>query len=140
MHKIMRAKRVTKLWKILLMEADLNFGNKRTYGVRMLDNDHTYGLMSEEISIKRNHTVDDDTLSRVIFFDIIHQSRLPAGMGSVNTASFYDRVAHATTLVVFQVFVCKGEDVCIDAESYFRYEILPVYGIWRLNQLSGQHY
>lgn len=42
-------KLVSKMWVILLMEADFNASNKEVYGVRMLDNARKYKLMPEEI-------------------------------------------------------------------------------------------
>lgn len=102
-------KLLNKLRAILLMEVetDFNFGNKQTYGIQMLDNARKYGLMADEIFSERNRMADDGTLSRVLFFDLIRQTRKPAGMSSVDAANCYDRIAHAIASLTFQAFGVK---------------------------------
>jgi hypothetical protein len=48
--------------------------------------------------------VDNGTLTKVIAYDIIRQSCRPAGIALVDAANFYDRIAHAIALLVFQAF------------------------------------
>ncbi len=66
---------ITKLRSILLMEADFNATNKIIYGQRMLHQAQKYKLVSEEIYSKRNRLADDGTLAKVLFFDIVRQTR-----------------------------------------------------------------
>jgi hypothetical protein len=54
LQKIFGCSLITKLWSILLMEADLNATNKIEYGVRMLANVRKYQLMPDEIYSKCN--------------------------------------------------------------------------------------
>ena len=47
---------------------------------------------------------DDGTLARLLFFDLVRQARIPAGLSSVDAANCYDRIAHAIASLVFQSF------------------------------------
>ena len=64
----------------MLMEADFNFANKTIYSGRMLDNVIKYNLMPEEIFSERNRMADDRTLAKVLFYDIVRQLRVSAGI------------------------------------------------------------
>ncbi len=83
------------------MEVDFNFGNKYIYGLKMLETAREYNLIPEEISSEKGRMADDGTLSRVLFFDIVHQSRILAGISSVDATNCYDRVAHSIASMVF---------------------------------------
>ena len=63
-----------------MMEADFNFVNKTIYGGRILDNVRKYNLMPEEIFSERNRISDDGTLAKVLFYDIVRQIRVSAGI------------------------------------------------------------
>jgi hypothetical protein len=71
LEKIFGCSLITKLQSILLMEADFNATNTTIYGIRMLANVRKYKLMPEEVYSKRNRLADDDTLSKVLFYDIV---------------------------------------------------------------------
>ena len=86
------------------MEADFNHANKEIFGYRMLQNVRKHQLMPEEVYSKPNKTADDGTLAKVLFFDITRQTRLSAGISSVDAANCYDRVAHAIASLTFQAF------------------------------------
>ena len=92
---------ISKLRAILLMETDFNFSNKLIYGVQMMDNVRKYGFMPEEIYSKKGKTADDGSLTKVLFYDIVRQSRVVAGLSSVDTANCYDSIAHAIASLVF---------------------------------------
>jgi hypothetical protein len=47
---------------------------------------------------------DNGTLTKTLFFDIARQARTPAAIASVNALNCYDRIAHATVLLVFRAF------------------------------------
>ncbi len=79
LEKIFGCALVMKLQSILFMEADFNASNKIIYGHLMLDTVWKYELMPEEIFSKKNHLADDGTLAKVLFYDIIWQTRLSAG-------------------------------------------------------------
>jgi len=93
---------ITKIRSILLMEADLNATNKEIFGIRMLDQVRGLGLIPEEIYSKRNRLADDGTLAKVIFYDIVRQTRRPAGIAAVDADNCYDRIAHPIASLIFQ--------------------------------------
>jgi hypothetical protein len=86
------------------MEADFNATNKVIYGVRMLANVRKYKLMPEEVYSERNRLADDETLSKVLFYDIVRQLQRPAGLASVDADNCYDRIALPMASMVFQSF------------------------------------
>jgi hypothetical protein len=104
LEKIFGCSLITKLWTILLMEADLDSTNMVIYGIRMLANIRKYKLMSEEVYSERNRLADDGTLSKVLFYDIVRQlQRLPV-LASVGADNCYDGIAHPMASMVFQAF------------------------------------
>jgi len=86
------------------MEADFNGANKTVFGIRMLANTRKHNMMPYEIFSERNKMADNGTLTKVLAYDIIHQSRRPAGIASVDANNCYDRIAHAIASLVFQSF------------------------------------
>ena len=86
LKRMLGCTRLAKLRAILLMEADFNHANKEIFGYRMLQNAGKYQLMPEEVYSERNKTADDGTLAKVLFFDITRQTRLSAGIGSVDSS------------------------------------------------------
>jgi hypothetical protein len=61
-----------------------------------------YKLMLEEIYSKKNCLTDDCTLVKVIFYDIVRQTRLPAGISAVDADNCYNRIAHPFASLIFQ--------------------------------------
>ena len=102
LEKIFGCALITKLRSILLMEADFNSTNKIIYGQRMLQTVRRYRLMPEEIYSEKNRLADDGTLVKVLFYDIVRQTRLPAGIAAVDADNCYDRIAHPIASLVFQ--------------------------------------
>ena len=84
------------------MEVDFNTTNKIIYGQQMLHQATQYKLIPEGIYSKRNWLVDDGTLAKVLFYNIVCQTRHPAGISVVNADNCYDRIAHPIALLVFQ--------------------------------------
>lgn len=64
-----------KLRAILLMEADFNHFNNNIFGHRMLVNAIYYGLMPEEVYSACDKVPYDGTLAKVIFNDVVRQTR-----------------------------------------------------------------
>jgi hypothetical protein len=95
---------VTKLCAILLMEGDFNATNKIIYGRWMIENARRHHLMPEEIFSEKNRMADNGTLCKTLFYDITHQSRVPAAIASVNASNCYNRIAHAIASLIFQAF------------------------------------
>lgn len=104
LEKVQGCSLITNFRSILLMEADFNCANKILYGIRMLDNARKYHWIPDEIFSEKNRTADDGTLAKTIFYDLVRQSRRPAGLSSVDAENCYDRIAHAITSLVMQAF------------------------------------
>jgi hypothetical protein len=121
---------ISKLRAILLMEADFNFSNKMVYGVRMMNNVRQYGYMPEEIYSEKGRTADDGSLAKVLFYDIVRQSRLSAGLSSIDAANCYDSIAHAIASLVFQAFGVPKEAVesMLTAIEEMKYFLRTAYG------------
>ena len=95
---------ISKLRAILLMEEDFNAANNIVYGNQMLANVRKYSMMPEDIFSYRNRMADYGGLAKILFYDIVRQQRVPAGIASVDAANCYDRVAHSIASLVFQSF------------------------------------
>jgi hypothetical protein len=93
---------IAKLRSILLMEADFNATNKIIYGQRMLQQARKYKLIPEEIYSKQNRLEDDETLAKVLFYDIVWQTKRPAGISAVDADNCYDQIAHPIASLIFQ--------------------------------------
>jgi hypothetical protein len=104
LEKIFGCALITKLCSILLIDADFNAMNKTVYGIWMLDNVQKYRLMPEEVCSEQNCLADDGTLSKVLFFDIAHQLRCPAGLAFIDADNCYNHIAHPMALMIFQAF------------------------------------
>ncbi len=102
LEKLFGCALITKLRSILLMEANFNATNKTIYGQRMLQQARKYKLIPEEIYSERNRLADDGTLAKVLFFDILCQTRQLAGISSVDDNNCYDRIVHPIASMVFQ--------------------------------------
>jgi hypothetical protein len=104
LEKIFGCSLITKLRSILLMEGDFNASNKLVYGIGMLEQARKYKIMPEEVFSERNRLAEDGTLSNILFYDIVQQLRVPAGLASVDADNCYDRIAHPMASMVFQAF------------------------------------
>lgn len=111
LEKVPGCSLITKLRSILLMEADFNCANKILYGYRMLRVVRDHHFMPDEIFSEKNRMADDGTLSKVLFYDLVRQSRRPAGLSSVDAENCYDRIAHAVASLIFQAFGVPQETV-----------------------------
>jgi hypothetical protein len=121
---------VSKLRAILLMEADFNFSNKMIYGVRMMNNVRKFGWMPEEIYSEKGKTADDGSLAKVLFYDIVRQARVSAGLSSIDAANCYDSIAHAIASLVFQAFGVPEEAIqsMLTAIEEMKYFLRTAYG------------
>ena len=93
------------------MEADFNHSNKEIFSFRMLENARKYGFIPKEVYSERGKTADDGTLAKVLFQDVVKQTRLTAGLALVDTANYYDSVAHDIASLVFQAYGVPEEAV-----------------------------
>jgi hypothetical protein len=121
---------VTKLWTILLMEADFNANNKIIFGERMMDVVRQYGLMEDEVFSEQGRTAEDGALSKVLFYDIVRQFRLPAAISSVDAANCYDSSAHVIGSLIFQAMgiPLEGAKVMLEAIQDMKYFLRTAYG------------
>jgi len=103
LEKLFGCALITKLWSLLLMEANFNATNKIIYGQRMLQQARKYKLIPEDIHSEGNRLADDKTLAKVLFFDIVHQTRRSAGISSIDADNCYDRITHPIASMVFQL-------------------------------------
>ena len=67
---------------------------------------------------------DDGNLAKVLFYDIVRQLRVSAGISSVDAANCYDGIAHAIVSLVFQSFrvpekVIENMLTAIEKMKYF---------------------
>ncbi len=113
LEKMLRCALITKLQSILLMKADFNATNKIIYGQRMLQTARKYKVMPEEVFSKRNRLADNGTLIKVLFYDIVCQTRLPAGISVVDADNCYDRIAHPIASMVFQALGVPQEVIVL---------------------------
>jgi hypothetical protein len=84
------------------MEASFNATNKLIYGNHMLEVAHKYKLVPEEIYSEKNFLVDNGTLVKVLFYNIVNRMQLPGGIAVVDADNCYVRLAHLIALIVFQ--------------------------------------
>ena len=77
----------------------------------MLENARKYGFIPEEVYSERGKTSDYGTLAKVIFQDVVRQTRLTVGLALVDAANCYDSVAHAIASLVFQAYGVPEEAV-----------------------------
>ena len=68
-----------------------------------MENACHHNLMPTEIYSKRGRQADDGTLTKILAYDVIRQTRLPAGIASVDADSCFDRIAHPIASLIFQV-------------------------------------
>ena len=129
-EKMLGCTLLAKLQAILLVEADFNHSNKEIFGHRMLKNARKCGFMPEEIYSERGKVPDDGTLAKVIFNDVVRQTRLSAGVSSVDAANCYNSVAHAIASLTFQAFVVPEEAVhsMLTAIEEMKYYLRTTYG------------
>ena len=104
LQKLFGCSLITELCAILLMESDFNGANKMVYSIRMLEQARCNNLMPKEVFSERNKMANDSTLTKVLTYDIIRQTRRSAGVASVDTDNCYNRIAHAIASLVFQAF------------------------------------
>ena len=62
----------------------LDCSTKTVFGIRMLDEARRQNLMPEEVFSERNKMADNGTLTKVLTYDIIRQTRRSAGLALVD--------------------------------------------------------
>jgi hypothetical protein len=112
------------------MEADFNTNNQIVFGERMMEIVRKYGLMADEVFSKQGRTAEDGALAKVLFYDIIRQFRLPAGISSFDAANGYDSIAHAIASLIFQAMgvPVDGVEAMLEAIQDMKYFLRTAYG------------
>jgi hypothetical protein len=90
LQKLCGCSLITKLHATILMEADFNRANKTVYGIRMLEQAQSNNLIPEEVFSERNKMADDGTLTKVLTYDIIHQTPWSAWVALLDADNCYD--------------------------------------------------
>ncbi len=67
-----------------------------------MDTMRKYKSMPKKIFSKNKHLTDDRTLAKMLFYDIVQQARLLAGISAVDADNCYDCIAHPIASLVFQ--------------------------------------
>ena len=78
--------------------------NKALIGKRMKEWLQTMGHMAEEIFSDKNRTVEEGCLTKVLFYNVLRQTRKNGAICSVDADNCYDRVAHAIVSLIFQAY------------------------------------
>jgi hypothetical protein len=98
----------------------------------MLHQVQKYKLIPEEIYSKRNHLADNGTLTKVLYYDIVRQVRLPVGISAVDADNCYDRIAHPIASLVFQARGVPQEAVVSMLSMIPGYAVFPSNWLWGL--------
>ncbi len=104
LEKVHGCSLISKLHSILLTEADFNCATMILYGSFW-----NHDQMPEEIFSERNRMADDNTLAKVLFYDMVRQAWRQVGLSSVDIDNCYDHIAHAIVSLVFQALSVTGE-------------------------------
>jgi hypothetical protein len=69
-------------------------------------------------------------LSKVLFYDIVRQLRLPAAISSVDASDCYDSIAHAIASLIFQSMgvLVEGAQAMLEAIQQMKYFLRTAYG------------
>ena len=99
-QKLFGCSLITKLHSILLMEADINSASKMMFLIQMLKQARVHNLMPEEDFSEHNKMAVDGTLTKVLTYDIIHQTRWKAGIASFDADNCYDRISESLLMTI----------------------------------------
>ena len=94
--------RINRLRTILLYEADYNFNNK-VLGRRMMEHAENNNILApEQYGSRKNKTAIECALNKRLIFDILRQTKRPAGICSCDLKSCYDRIIHSFASIAMQ--------------------------------------
>ena len=95
-----------------------------------MNNVRKFGWMPEEIYSKKGKTADDGSLAKVLFYDIVRQARVSAGLSSIDAANCYDSISRALASFVFQAFGVPEEAIqsMLTAIEEMKYFLRTAYG------------
>jgi hypothetical protein len=86
--------------------------------------------MVDEVFSEQGRTAEDGALAKVLFYNIVHQFRLPACISLVVVANCYDSIAHAIALLIFQAMgvQVEGAEAMLEAFQEMKYFLHTAYG------------
>ena len=86
--------------------------------------------MPDGIYKEKGRIADDGSLAKVLFYDIVRQARVAAGLSSIDAANCYDSIAHAIVSLVFLVFGAPAEaiELTLKAPEDMKYFLRTAYG------------
>ena len=94
--------RINRLRTILLYEADYNFNNK-VLGRRMMYNAESANILApEQYGSRKSKAAIECALNKRLMFDILRQTKRPAGICSCDLQSCYDRIVHSFASIAMQ--------------------------------------
>ena len=96
----------------------------------MMNNVQIFGWMPEEIYSEKDKTANDGSLVKVLFYNIVWQALVSAGLNSIDAANCYNSIAHAIASLVFQVFGVPKEaiELMLTAIEEMIYVLQTAYG------------
>ncbi len=100
---------ISKHQFILLMEADFNCTNKLIFGNCMLCHVRKYDLMPDETFSEQNLTAEEGSLAKTLFYDVVCQCQMSAGISLGNADNCYDQISYAIATLVFCLFGVSKE-------------------------------
>jgi hypothetical protein len=80
---------------------------------------------------------DDGGLVKALFYNIVHQLRVPAAIPSVDASNCYDHVAHAMALLIFQSFGIAGTAVTTMLEMIQEMKFFLTVAFWDSREFAG---
>jgi hypothetical protein len=86
--------------------------------------------MEDEVFSEQGRMAEDGALSKVLFYDIVHQFWLSAAISSVDASNCYDSIAHAIASLIFQVMggPAEGTEAMLEAIQDMKYFLHTAYG------------
>jgi len=103
LEKVAGVNLVDKLRAILLMEADFNFANALYFGKRTMEMAKKSDIITNDtFGSKQDSCPIEVPMCRMLFFDLVRQTRRNASLGSFDAQSCYDRIAHSFLSLVAQ--------------------------------------
>lgn len=68
----------------------------------MMDYMRKHGYMSEQIYSERGKMLDNGTLAKVLFYNIVRQAWVLAGLSLIDAINCYNSIAHTIASLVFR--------------------------------------
>jgi hypothetical protein len=140
LEKLLGCALTTKLRSILLMEADFYSTHKIMYGQRMLQVVRNYRLMLEEIYSAKKWLAKDRTFIKVLFYNIVQQSRMPVGISAFNADNCYNQITHPIASLLFLSLGVPKEACFSIFRTVHDLNFFSSHGIWGFKRFHQCNY